>query len=342
MSESLVLRGVNYDVGTRYLPGFVSRSAWNRRLVEHEIGVLADDLHCTAVLLYGSELDRFALPATAALDRGLSVWLQPRLVGATAAEQNAALAETATLAERLRTAHPGRVTVAVGCELSLFGTGIVPGGTLRRRTVALTTTWPLLLWWYNRRLNAYLARVCRTVRDRFGGEVSYAAGSWESVDWTPFDVVGVNLYRDRSNARNYAGTVRALRRHGKPVVITEFGCCAYVGAAAKGASGEHVVHWSPGGGTVKGSPRRDEDEQAGYLAELLAVFAAERVHGAFAFQFSEPFHPHSADPRHDLDLASYGVVKVLRESADTVDWEPKAAFHRLAELYRPGAGTQRV
>ena len=45
--------------------------------------------------------------------------------------------------------------------------------------------------------------------------------------------------------------------------------------------------------------------------------------------------PHRADPREDLDLASWGVVKVLEEgSGETygdVPWEPKAAFGALAE-----------
>jgi hypothetical protein len=46
--------------------------------------------------------------------------------------------------------------------------------------------------------------------------------------------VGVDLYRDESNEATYAREVRALHRFGKPVVITEFGCCAYRGADKRG------------------------------------------------------------------------------------------------------------
>ncbi|MEV4564797.1 hypothetical protein AB0K12_13590 [Nonomuraea sp. NPDC049419] len=33
------------------------------------------------------------------------------------------------------------------------------------------------------------------MRPRFGGRVSYAAAPWEQVDWTPYDVVGIDAYR---------------------------------------------------------------------------------------------------------------------------------------------------
>jgi len=45
---------------------------------------------------------------------------------------------------------------------------------------------------------------------------------------------------------------------------------------------------------------------------------------------SAPHRP-DGDPRDDLDLASYGIVKVL-ENGRT---EPKAAFAALASHYRP-------
>ena len=44
------------------------------------------------------------------------------------------------------------------------------------------------------------------------------------------------------------------------------------------------------------------------------------------------------DPREDLDLASYGIVKVLEdghgEAYPDMAWEPKAAFRMLAEHHR--------
>jgi hypothetical protein len=37
-------------------------------------------------------------------------------------------------------------------------------------------------------------------RSTFGGPVSFASGIWEDVDWSGFDVVGIDAYRDEQNA----------------------------------------------------------------------------------------------------------------------------------------------
>jgi hypothetical protein len=44
-------------------------------------------------------------------------------------------------------------------------------------------------------------------------------------------LVSVDAYRDADNAAGYRDALRAYRRIGKPVAITEFGCCTYHGAA---------------------------------------------------------------------------------------------------------------
>jgi hypothetical protein len=88
---------------------------------------------------------------------------------------------------------------------------------------------------------------------------------------------------------------------------------------------------------VKGNHRPDEGEQVTYLRELLEIFQQEGVHSAFWFNFAGYHLPHRADPRYDLDLASYGVVEVLenwtgREYPD-MGWEPNEAFHALTAAY---------
>lgn len=50
------------------------------------------------------------------------------------------------------------------------------------------------------RLNEFLAAVVADSRGRFGGPVTYASGTWEPVDWAPFDIVAADAYRDASNA----------------------------------------------------------------------------------------------------------------------------------------------
>jgi hypothetical protein len=91
---------------------------------------------------------------------------------------------------------------------------------------------------------------------------------------------------------------------------------------------------------LNGEYVRDEEGQANYLRELLEVFEAEGVDSTFVFAFALHGYPHrpDGDPRQDLDLASYGIVKVLEdrhgETYPDMTWEPKAAFRMLAEYYR--------
>ncbi|HEY7124733.1 MAG TPA: abortive infection protein, partial [Ktedonobacterales bacterium] len=75
-----------------------------------------------------------------------------------------------------------------------------------------------------------------------------------------------------------------------------------------------------------------------YLIELLDIFREEQVEGAFAFTFVSPSYPYSDDPRYDLDMASYSVVKTCTDHTgqayQEMPWEPKEAFGRLAQYYK--------
>ena len=181
------------------------------------------------------------------------------------------------------------------------------------------------------------------VRERFGGRVTYASMPFERVDWAPFDIVSVDLYRSAEVADQFADGVRSLVAQGKPVAITEFGSATYRGAGDRGARGLEIVEYDDDTGAplrLNGEYVRDEAGQAAYLRELLEVFDAEGVDSAFVFIFALDGFPHrpDGDPRDDLDLASYGIVKVLEDRhGDTypdMPWEPKAAFAALAEYYQ--------
>jgi hypothetical protein len=126
---------------------------------------------------------------------------------------------------------------------------------------------------------------------------------------------------------------------GKPVAVTEFGCTTYRGSADKGARGDQIIEWSADARPLRldGEYVRDEEEQAIHVRELLDIFEAEGVDSAFVSTFARFDLPHRAELRLDLDLASYGIVKVLEDRrgdryAD-MTWEPKAAFDTVAELY---------
>lgn len=334
-TDGLAHKGINYDVGTNYEPDTLSRETWDEAVMKREIRVIRDELHCNAITVFGTDIERLVACSTAALERGLHVWLQPRLINSNQTEMLDHLSEVARAAEQLRTQYE-KVELNVGCELSIFTAGIIPGRTFVQRITRLTFMWWLIPW-FNRRLNVLLSKVSSVARSHFNGRTTYAAGLWEKVDWDNFDMVGVNYYRYWMNQSKYIDGLRAFQRFGKPIVITEFGCCSYDGAEKKGPAGEDIVDWSTPAPQLKGVYNRNERVQADYIAELINLYESEDVYGAFVFEFIEPAYPHSPDPHHDLDMASFGVVKVHPNSSGGSDaalvWEPKMAFHEIARLY---------
>ncbi|MCK9869226.1 CPBP family glutamic-type intramembrane protease [Nocardiopsis dassonvillei] len=343
--RSLAQKGILYDVGSSYLPGQHSRPRWRPEVVDREMRVIREDLHCTAVTVFGEDVGRLEEAARLALDRGLYVWIQPRLVDAAPGELTANLGRAAEAAERLRRDHPGQVGLNVGCEISLFAAGVLPGRDLDRRTRALGLLFPLLPW-FDRRLNRLLRELAGTARARFHGPLTYGSGVWETVDWTPFDVVGADYYLDELTCRSYRQGLRRLRAHGKPVVVTEFGCCSYEGARDRGGSGADILDWSDlGDRRVRGGYVRDERVQADLISDLLDVFETEEVHGAFVCMFIEGDCRYSPDPTRDQDMASFGIVRPppleSELSPDDGHWEPKLAFHTLAARYAE-EGSDRV
>ena len=181
-----------------------------------------------------------------------------------------------------------------------------------------------------------LGTVAARARKVFGGPITYASGTWEEIDWEPFDVVSVDAYRDAQNAPRFADLVRSYRRFGKPVAVAEFGCCTYRGAADRGGAGWLVVDERQQ--TITADLVRDETEPERYFQDLLDLFDREGVDAAFWFTFAGYELPHRpADPRRDLDLASYGLVSVLESGHGTrypdMTWEPKRLFGTLATRY---------
>ncbi|MFD5113999.1 hypothetical protein ACFWNG_17040 [Streptomyces sp. NPDC058391] len=335
-------KGITYDTGfVRY--GVNSRERFDPELVERELRVIRDDLHCNTVRVTGGDPERLELIAGFAADLGLEVWFSPYPLELTTDEMLSLFADCAERAERLRQ-RGGEVVFVTGAELSLMNKGFLPGDTLDERVELLTGPDRLReqIAEVGARVNDFLGTAAALVRERFGGKITYAAVPLERVDWAPFDIVSLDLYRTAGTAGQFAEGVRGLVAQGKPVAITEFGAASYRGAGDVGARGLEIVEYDKDAGPVRlnGAYDRDEPGQAAYLRELLEVFDAEGVDSAFVFIFALYDHVHrpGGDPRDDLDLASYGIVKVFDNGhGDTypdMPWEPKAAFTALAEYYR--------
>ena len=329
-------RGINYDTG--FFPGGRnSRTAFDPEVVRREMRVIADELHCNAVRISGGDPGRLSTAAEAAAAAGLEVWFAPFPCELTLDEMLELFADCARRAEVIRSGG-AEVVFVTGCEVSLFSRGLIPGDTVYDRMTALASGDPAVyasMADVPARMSAFLADAAATVREHFGGRVTYASGPWEDVDWSPFDIVGVDAYRDARNAGTYRDEIRNHFAHGKPVAATEFGCCAYKGAADRGALGWTIVDRKGEPPRLDGEYVRDEQEQVRYLREVLAILDEEGVDSAFWFTFAGYEMPHDPeDPAYDLDMASYGVVKILPASGrDGLGWEPKAVFGALAAAY---------
>jgi hypothetical protein len=44
--STLTFRGINYDTGTSYVPGWHWRPDWSRDVVRADLATIRDDLHC--------------------------------------------------------------------------------------------------------------------------------------------------------------------------------------------------------------------------------------------------------------------------------------------------------
>lgn len=332
IGQGLGVCGVCYDTGTNYMAGPLSRPTWTVEAVRRDMAAIRQDLHANAVAVFGTDLGRLAQGATAAAEAGLQVWLQPRLMEATQPAVIEHLAEAARVAETLR-AGGAMVTLNLGCELTLFTAGLAPGTTMFERMEAFGTLSAAGFGTMIAALDAHLARALAAARSRFKGPITYSAGPWEQIDWSGFDLVGLDHYRDAGNRATYAAELRDAGWHGKPVIVTEFGCCTYEGAQDAGGDGWSIVDWTGPAPRLKGRPVRSEQVQADTIADLLDLFPQAGVAGAFVYQFIDLGSPHSPDPQADLDTASYAIVRVAADDPDGMAWQPKQAFHAIADRY---------
>lgn len=332
--------GINYDVGTRYGTG--ADASWScagydveTRLVD-DLAVIADQLHCNTVQLFGSDLRLLERAAHVARAHDLDVWLQPRLVDASRDQHLDQLAEAAAVAEAVRAAHGG-LTMSVGVELSLFLEGFLDGRTLAERMRKIFD--PALDHdALDAELDDHLAAAETTVRRHFTGAVTYGAGMWEPVRWDRrFDLVGIDLYVRPLDEHGIMDEISRHQRYGKPVVATEYGCVTHEGGLR--SFGADVVDWEQRPPRLAEDIRRDEAAQAEGIARQFEALHRSGASGALCFAFLEPRY--SGSGGHDLDAASFGIARAVGRghpgASSQIEWSPKMAFGRLADLHRSEA-----
>jgi hypothetical protein len=263
-------------------------------VVQRELQIIATDLHATAVRVTGDDPQRLARAGEYALAAGLELWFSPVPVNLEPDALPGYFARCAPEAERLRRAHEGRVVLVAGCEISLWCAGFMPGGDTAAGRIAAVTDPDLqrkpdvmaALASGLERAGHALRDIARAARETFAGPVTYASAPWETVEWELFDLVSVDAYRDADNAAGYRDALRTYRRTGKPVAVTEFGCCTYRGAADRGGTGWMITDETSDPPVIPGAYQRNEDEQVRHLHDMLAIYEAEDIDSAFWHTFA--------------------------------------------------------
>src|SRR6186713_108081 len=95
-------KGINYDVGIEFHQDYLSRPTFDSQIIHRELEIIRDDLHCNAVRISGTDVDRLIVAAEDALGLGLEVWLSPHLHDKSPQETLAYTVECAAAAEELR------------------------------------------------------------------------------------------------------------------------------------------------------------------------------------------------------------------------------------------------
>jgi hypothetical protein len=331
-------KGINYDVGIEFhFHDYISRPIFDIAIVQRELEIIRNDLHCNAIRVSGTDIDRLMVTAEYALQQGLEVWLSPHLHDKNPQETLEYIVKCAAAAEKLRQ-HWSQLVFILGCELTWFMQGILPGDNfIERMGNPLSTWWNLKIrGMHNKPLNAFLAKANDAVRKEFHGQVTYASAPIEAVDWNLFDFVSLDYYRAKQNRDSYGQRLERHFAHGKPIIITEVGLCTYQGAEAKGARGFMIVD-SKDDQRLNGKYVRDESLQARELIDMLQILDGAKVDGAFVFTFVSPVLTYSQNPLYDLDMASYSLVKSFTNQHGTtypdMFWEPKESFKAVANYF---------
>jgi hypothetical protein len=348
--------GVVYDVGLRFSgTNKLSLTHFDPAQAEYDMRAFARDMHATAVRIEGEDIERLVVASRAAHRAGLSVWFSPWKMDVGLEENRIYIAEAARAAEQLRQ-EGADIIFVTACEYTIFNDGIYPGSSVLERSAWAYGKLDNKGWPYTpvglpepfpskaKELNKVLAELAGIVRKLFKGRQTYSAAIFEEVDWTPFDFVGTNYYRERQTDAEYIAGLDYFRSFGKPVAIMEYGCCSYRGAAIRGSRGWRIFQGVEADGMPKWEggviPTRNEREQADYIERQFKVFTGQGVEAAFIFIFTQPGWP-TGEGVNDRDLAGFGIAKIFPDddprSRKVPNWEPKEAFHRAAELFRKHA-----
>lgn len=346
---NISFRGVVYDVGLNFGGNTLSVNEFDSIRVDYDMNIIKNILRCNTVRIEGESIDRLVIASKIANKYGLNILFNPWMHEANPVETIKYMEKAAEAAEILKNEGVDLIFVA-GCEYSLFNYGVIPGNTFNDRFQWVTSLGDepasalQKLTDMSLKLNDILRQINTVVRRKFSGKVTYSSGTWETVDWGLFDIVGIDYYHGAESDDEYVAGIDRYRCD-KPVIVMEMGCCAYKGAALLGSGGFAVFQGTDSEGNpiyMDGKePQRSEAEQANYVEKNIWLLEKAGVDGVCVYVFSYPVYPYRKDGI-DFDRFSYALVKSYDEGnihwKSIPSWTPKQAFYRLGSVYSALSG----
>lgn len=326
--------GVNYDLGAELYPGVLNRPGDHRQFYRNELTVIRDELHCESVSLFGSDPVLLRAGLNISADLGFDIKLQSRLNFLPENEMLDRLAAVAQDAERVRQ-NGTSIVLDVGCEYLLFADGLIEGADVFEKLETIMTNgvdWEATIT----RLVMLLQSMAETAREHFGGAITYSDTPDMDFAWDAFDIVGIDHYLSVDSEPTYIQAIDGLASTGKPVWVNEFGACPWDGAFELGGMAWDIVDYDAYPPQIRDGIVRDEGAQARIIQDSLALIEQSQASRSYLYNFIEPDSTRSDNPLYDYDVTGYSIVSCWpseddRAYEDSGFWEPKVAFHDVAE-----------
>jgi hypothetical protein len=276
--------------GMRIFVGWKGMKSIPKDVTDEKLDIVRNELGCNAVYIYGNTEfeDDLIAAGKNAIGKGFDrIYIQPMYLDLPIDDTVEKIGEFAKKVKVLREMSAA-IVFTVGHEFTYDSYGLVPGETYPERLL-----YPLDHPDFMEKAYAMLPDVFRRIialcKDNYGYQITYDATIEEGdriVPWSDpiFESVGTSAYIwDRAGWTEswIAERLARLRRFGKPVNFSEWGCLTYRGAAA-----EFI-------GVNMASSPYDEDEQANYIMRYCSMlnklnsYDRNNVNGAFYNQLDD-------------------------------------------------------
>lgn len=284
--------------GMRMTVGWKGMNHTPTDITDEKLDIIHNELGCNAVYIFGNTefeddlIEAGRLATQKGFDR---IYVAPMYLDVPIDQTVENIGKFAKKVKSIRETSD-KIVFMVGHEFSFDAYGIVPGETYPDR----------LRYSYDHPTEDWLPKVQSIIPDAFrriialcnenyGYHITYAATVWEAEDFVPwsdpiFESVGTDAYIFEPNGGTENWAIRhltGLKRYGKPVNSTEWGCLTYKRAS---------LEWGFTDSDLAKYPY-DEDEQANYIQQYCNMLNRADISGAFYTQID------------DERLRGYGLYK---------------------------------